>query len=316
MPICGWATTPPLAGGGLPSLGLSQRGDLRQTGPHATQAQGRRPHDPVGRAPRPAARRAWCWPPYARSTGTAPTPRIADIAAEAGVSKPVLYRYFADKDELHAAVGQWGANEVLARMLPALSSDAPVRERIADATDAYLATHRGASPGLPAARPASRGGRAGRRQGRDRRHVRPLPRRHVARPRDRRRRRGTLVPRPGRTRALDRRVVARTPHDVARRRRAATSPPSSGTPSTAPPPTSAYPSPPSATPAGPAPDRLTPISGEDRMTAQACRARRRGAASLTLSATRGPAVQVALLRTSQAVDGAGRTVRQLPGPVC
>ncbi len=69
-----------------------------------------------------------------------PDAAIADMAAEAGVSKPVLYRYFADKDELHAAVGQWGANEVLARMMPALSSDAPVRDRIADATDAYLAT--------------------------------------------------------------------------------------------------------------------------------------------------------------------------------
>ena len=65
---------------------------------------------------------------------------IAEIAAEAGVSKPVLYRYFADKDELHAAVGQWGANEVLSRLLPALKSDRPVRERISDAVDAYLAT--------------------------------------------------------------------------------------------------------------------------------------------------------------------------------
>ena len=50
-----------------------------------------------------------------------PDAGIADIAAEAGVSKPVLYRYFADKDELHAAVGQWGANEVLSRMIPALT---------------------------------------------------------------------------------------------------------------------------------------------------------------------------------------------------
>ena len=69
-----------------------------------------------------------------------PDASIADIAAEAGVSKPVLYRYFADKDELHVAVGQWGAREVLARMVPALGSDAPMRERIAEATDAYLAT--------------------------------------------------------------------------------------------------------------------------------------------------------------------------------
>lgn len=69
-----------------------------------------------------------------------PDASIADIAAEAGVSKPVLYRYFADKDELHAAVGQWGADEVLTRMLPAVRSDEPVRDRVAAAVDAYLST--------------------------------------------------------------------------------------------------------------------------------------------------------------------------------
>jgi AcrR family transcriptional regulator len=69
-----------------------------------------------------------------------PDVTIADIAAEAGVSKPVLYRYFADKDELHAAVGMWGADEVLAGMIPALQSDAPVQERVARAVDAYLTT--------------------------------------------------------------------------------------------------------------------------------------------------------------------------------
>jgi len=65
---------------------------------------------------------------------------IADIAAEAGVSKPVLYRYFTDKDQLHAAVGRWGAQEVLSGMLPALRSNAPVQQRVAQAVDAYLTT--------------------------------------------------------------------------------------------------------------------------------------------------------------------------------
>ena len=88
-----------------------------------------------------------------------PDAGIAEMAAEAGVSKPVLYRYFTDKDELHAAVGQWGADEVLSRMLPTLRSGLPVRERVARAVDAYLSTieehhqvflllvrHRGADP--------------------------------------------------------------------------------------------------------------------------------------------------------------------------
>ena len=69
-----------------------------------------------------------------------PDVSMAAIAVEAGVSKPVLYRYFADKDQLHAAVGRWGADEVLAGMLPALRNDAPVRERVAHAVDAYLTT--------------------------------------------------------------------------------------------------------------------------------------------------------------------------------
>jgi AcrR family transcriptional regulator len=98
-----------------------------------------------------------------------PDVTIADIAAEAGVSKPVLYRYFADKDELHAAVGMWGADEVLAGMIPALQSDAPVQERVARAVDAYLTTleehpqvflllvrHRGSDPLLAARQPSPR----------------------------------------------------------------------------------------------------------------------------------------------------------------
>ena len=69
-----------------------------------------------------------------------PEASIADIAAVAGVSKPVLYRYFTDKAELYAAVGQWGAQLVLDRLMPELLSDAPIRERVADGVDAYLAT--------------------------------------------------------------------------------------------------------------------------------------------------------------------------------
>ncbi len=67
-----------------------------------------------------------------------PDVRIAEIAAEAGVSKPVLYRYFADKDELHAAVGNWAADKVLEHAVPALLSDKPVRERIDYAISGYL----------------------------------------------------------------------------------------------------------------------------------------------------------------------------------
>jgi AcrR family transcriptional regulator len=69
-----------------------------------------------------------------------PDVSIATIAAEAGVSKPVLYRYFTDKAELHAAVGRWGAEQVLTSLLPALESRDPVRVRVAKGVEAYLAT--------------------------------------------------------------------------------------------------------------------------------------------------------------------------------
>ena len=67
-----------------------------------------------------------------------PAASIAEIAASAGVSKPVLYRYFTDKDDLYRAVGAWGANAVIDGLLPVLLSDAPVRERVERGCAAYL----------------------------------------------------------------------------------------------------------------------------------------------------------------------------------
>ncbi|MDF1606453.1 TetR/AcrR family transcriptional regulator [Nocardioides sp. YIM 152315] len=69
-----------------------------------------------------------------------PSAGISEIAREAGVSKPVLYRYFDGLDDLYAAVGRWGAEEVLQRLLPAILTEAPIRERVARGVDAYLAT--------------------------------------------------------------------------------------------------------------------------------------------------------------------------------
>lgn len=68
-----------------------------------------------------------------------PTASIADIAAAAGVSKPVLYRYFADKDDLYRAVGAWGADGVLALMVPTLRDDSSPREKVGRIAADYLA---------------------------------------------------------------------------------------------------------------------------------------------------------------------------------
>jgi AcrR family transcriptional regulator len=60
------------------------------------------------------------------------------IAAHAGVSKPVLYRYFADKSQLWLAVGQEAATMVLEAIAPAVASVREERAAIAAAIDAYL----------------------------------------------------------------------------------------------------------------------------------------------------------------------------------
>ncbi|HET6153681.1 MAG TPA: TetR family transcriptional regulator [Marmoricola sp.] len=69
-----------------------------------------------------------------------PGASIAEIAASAGVSKPVLYRYFGDKDDLYRAVGQWGAGQVVERLVPVLvaSGALTLRERVYAGCEAYL----------------------------------------------------------------------------------------------------------------------------------------------------------------------------------
>jgi AcrR family transcriptional regulator len=61
------------------------------------------------------------------------------VAAEAGVTKPVLYRYFSDKAALVQALGERGSEILLERLLPAINSDAPALARVRDAVGAYFA---------------------------------------------------------------------------------------------------------------------------------------------------------------------------------
>ncbi|MEU8819531.1 TetR/AcrR family transcriptional regulator [Actinoplanes sp. NPDC048796] len=60
------------------------------------------------------------------------------IAAHAKVSKPVLYRYFADKSELWLAVGQRAAGMVLDAIVPAVAAVREERAAVGAAIDAYL----------------------------------------------------------------------------------------------------------------------------------------------------------------------------------
>jgi AcrR family transcriptional regulator len=61
------------------------------------------------------------------------------IAGYAGVSKPVLYRYFADKSQLWQAVGQEAAMRVVLAIQPAVAAVRGERDVVAAAIDAYLA---------------------------------------------------------------------------------------------------------------------------------------------------------------------------------
>lgn len=61
-----------------------------------------------------------------------------DIAAEAGVTKPVLYRHFSDKADLYLAVGHWGTRELMHRLEPAIREDGSPLQRIRRIIDTYL----------------------------------------------------------------------------------------------------------------------------------------------------------------------------------
>lgn len=63
-----------------------------------------------------------------------------DIAAEAGVTKPVLYRHFTDKADLYVAVGRQVAGELLDRLTAQMEREVETRARVAAVIDTYLSS--------------------------------------------------------------------------------------------------------------------------------------------------------------------------------
>lgn len=61
------------------------------------------------------------------------------VAAEAGVTKPVLYRYFSDKSALVEALAEVGSQILTERLLPTISVGRPARESVRDSVSAYFA---------------------------------------------------------------------------------------------------------------------------------------------------------------------------------
>ena len=62
-----------------------------------------------------------------------------EIAAEAGTSKTVVYRHFADRAELYLAVCNRVAAQLLPKLRAAIESNSRPREMVAAAIDTYLA---------------------------------------------------------------------------------------------------------------------------------------------------------------------------------
>ncbi|AUI63664.1 TetR/AcrR family transcriptional regulator [Amycolatopsis sp. BJA-103] len=63
---------------------------------------------------------------------------MEDVAAEAGVTKPVLYRHFDDKADLYVALGQRGTEILFQRLIPAINSELAPVPRIRMALDAFF----------------------------------------------------------------------------------------------------------------------------------------------------------------------------------
>jgi len=61
------------------------------------------------------------------------------MAAEAGITKPILYRYFGDRDGLITAVADCFAGELVARLDKVLASDEPPGVLTRQAIDCYVA---------------------------------------------------------------------------------------------------------------------------------------------------------------------------------
>ena len=63
---------------------------------------------------------------------------MEDVAVAAGVTKPVLYRHFADKADLYLALGQRGTELLFSRLVPAINSELAPVPRIRTALDAFF----------------------------------------------------------------------------------------------------------------------------------------------------------------------------------
>jgi len=72
-----------------------------------------------------------------RREGAAAT--MAAIAAEAGITKPILYRHFGDKGGLYAALAERHTDRLLDALVDSLTAGGTARERVERTIGTYLA---------------------------------------------------------------------------------------------------------------------------------------------------------------------------------
>jgi AcrR family transcriptional regulator len=67
-----------------------------------------------------------------------PSASMAAIAAEAGITKPILYRHFGDKSGLYAALAERHTDRLLDALVDALTAGGTSRERVHRTIGTYL----------------------------------------------------------------------------------------------------------------------------------------------------------------------------------
>src|SRR5436853_6569415 len=101
----------------------------------------RRPrHDDSARAAKRAARRSELLDAASaaiRRDGAGVS--MEALAAEAGVTKPILYKHFGDRDGLVAALAERFGGDLVAELEANLARDLPPEQLLRSTVDAYLA---------------------------------------------------------------------------------------------------------------------------------------------------------------------------------
>jgi AcrR family transcriptional regulator len=63
---------------------------------------------------------------------------MTQIAAQAGVTKPILYRHFGDRDGLISAIAEQFSTDLLTSVTTPLAADASARELLRSTVDSYV----------------------------------------------------------------------------------------------------------------------------------------------------------------------------------